>query len=97
MKRGKTGRYETTSVAGEKVQHPDFKARIQVPTLIIAAGADRIVSNQTIEKFIIGMRSTALVTIDGAKHELLQEADSYREQVWAAFDAFVPGSGDPML
>ena len=95
---GPTARWVHAScVAGEKVQHPDFKARIQVPTLIIAAGADRIVSNPTIEKFIIGMRSTALVTIDGAKHELLQEADSYREQVWAAFDAFVPGSGDPML
>jgi lysophospholipase len=95
---GPTARWVHAScVAGEKVQHPDFKAKIQVPTLIIAAGADRIVSNSTIEKFIIGMRSTALVTIDGAKHELLQEADFYREQVWAAFDAFVPGSGDPML
>ena len=35
-----------------------------------------------------------MVTIDGARHEILQEADIYREQFWAAFDAFVPGS-DP--
>jgi lysophospholipase len=95
---GPTARWVHAScVAGERVLDPDFKAKIQVPTLIVAAGADRIVSNQTIERFITGMRSTALVTIDGARHEILQEADVYREQFWAAFDAFVPGSGDPML
>jgi lysophospholipase len=33
------------------------------------------------------------VVIDGARHELLQEREGLREQVWAAFDAFVPGSG----
>lgn len=95
---GPTARWVHAScVAGQKVQDPDFKAKIQVPTLIVTAGADRIVSNETVERFIVGMRSTALVTIDGARHEILQEADVYREQFWAAFDAFVPGSGDPML
>lgn len=95
---GPTARWVYAScVAGERVLHPDFKAKIQVPTLIVAAGADRIVSNQIIERFIVGMRSTALVTVDGARHEILQESDVYRQQFWAAFDAFVPGSGDPML
>ncbi len=78
--------------AMDKIQTPAFKATVQIPTLIIAAGGDKIVSNRAIENYIIGMRSTALVTVDGAKHEMLQEADYYREQVWAAFDAFVPGS-----
>jgi lysophospholipase len=32
-----------------------------------------------------------MLTVDGARHELLQEADIFREQVLAAFDAFVPG------
>ena len=36
-----------------------------------------------------------MLTIDGARHEILQEADVYREQFLAAFDAFVPGSDDP--
>lgn len=74
------------------IQTPEFKATVQIPTLIIAAGADQIVSNRAIENYVQGMRSTALVTIDGAKHEMLQEADFYRDQVLAAFDAFVPGS-----
>ena len=32
--------------------------------------------------------------IDGARHEILQEADIYREQLLAAFDAFIPGTDD---
>ena len=39
-----------------------------------------------------GCESASLLTIDGARHEILQEADIYREQLLAAFDAFVPGS-----
>jgi lysophospholipase len=78
--------------AMDTVQTSSFKAKVQIPTLIIAAGGDQIVSNRTIENFIRGMRSTALVTIDGSKHEILQEADFYRDQALAAFDAFVPGT-----
>ncbi|MGB8816503.1 MAG: alpha/beta hydrolase [Rhizobiaceae bacterium] len=95
---GPTARWVHAScIAGEQVQEPDFKAKIQVPTLVVAAGDDKIVSNATIERFVVGMRSTALVTVDGGRHELLQEKDYFRDQVLAAFDAFVPGSGDPML
>ena len=35
-----------------------------------------------------------MLTIDGARHEILQEADIFREQLLAAFDAFVPGNDD---
>ena len=74
------------------VTQPEFKLKIQIPTLIIAAGADRVVSNAAIEQFIHGLRTGALVTVDGARHELLQEKDFYRDQVLAAFDAFIPGT-----
>lgn len=65
-----------------------------VPTLIIAAGGDRVVSTTRLERFASSTRNISLVTIDGAQHELLQEADIYRKQLWAAFDAFIPGSSD---
>ena len=74
------------------VSQAEFKSRIQIPSLIIAAGGDEIVGNSDIESFVRGLRTCALVTIDGARHELLQEQDYYRDQVLAAFDAFVPGS-----
>ena len=43
------------------------------------------------------MRSGSLLTIDGARHEILQEADIYREQFLAAFDAFIPGTGEQLM
>lgn len=78
----------------EAVQDPEFLARVNVPTLIVSAGADEVVSNPAIEQLALRLRAGSLVTIDGARHEMLQESDLYREQVLAAFDAFVPGSGD---
>jgi lysophospholipase len=75
-----------------EVIDPEFVVKIQVPALIIAAGNDRVVSTPAIENFVRGLRSGALVTIDGASHEVLQEADTFREQLFAAFDAFIPGS-----
>lgn len=81
-------------MAIERVTDPAFAARIHIPSLILSAGADRVVSNPAIERFSRQLRSTSLLTIDGARHELLQEADLYREQVMAAFFAFVEGTGD---
>lgn len=78
----------------DTVMDPDFMARIDIPILFVAAGADRVVSTPVTENYARGLRSGSLVTIDGARHEILQEADLYREQLLAAFDAFIPGS-DP--
>ena len=85
------------AVAAETVSTPDFLARNLVPTLIVAAGADKVVSTRAVEAYARRLRLASLLTIDGARHELLQEADLYREQLLAAFDAFVPGTGDGMV
>jgi lysophospholipase len=37
------------------------------------------------------MRSASLLTVDGSRHEILQEADLYREQMLAAAKAFMLG------
>ncbi|MER8862132.1 alpha/beta hydrolase [Mesorhizobium sp. M0751] len=76
------------------VSDPDFMAKIQVPLLMIAAGADQVVSTRAVEAYARRLRVGSLVMIDGARHEILQEADLYREQLLAAFDAFIPGTGD---
>ncbi|MET0597834.1 MAG: alpha/beta hydrolase [Mesorhizobium sp.] len=80
-------------LAVEAVERPEFAARIQIPTLLVAAGADRVVSTQAIERYARRLRSGRVLTIDGARHEILQERDRYREQLLGAFDAFVPGTG----
>jgi lysophospholipase len=38
------------------------------------------------------LRSGTHLVVVGSQHELLMEQDRYRSQLWAAFDAFVPGT-----
>ena len=71
----------------------NYPSQIQVPVLMLAAGADAIVSTPAIEEFAHHMRVGSHLVIPGSRHEILQEQDHYRAQFWAAFDAFVPGSG----
>lgn len=80
-------------VASQQVNTREFLRGNRIPTLFVAAGADTLVSTRAIEDYARRLRGASLVTIDGAKHEILQEADRYRAQFWAAFDAFIPGEG----
>ncbi|WP_416208047.1 alpha/beta fold hydrolase [Chelativorans sp. M5D2P16] len=75
-------------IATERVRDPDFMPAIRLPILFLAAGNDEVVSTPAIERYARGLRSARVLTIDGARHELLQEADPYREQALAAFNAF---------
>lgn len=74
------------------VNQTDFIAAIRVPALIFTAGNDRVVDSRAAQLYARKLRAGSHLTIDGARHELLQEADLYREQMLAAFDAFIPGS-----
>ncbi len=68
-----------------------FPPRVHVPILMIAAGEDKVVSNKAIDELALQLKAGDRLVIDGARHEMLQERESIRESVWAAFDAFVPG------
>ncbi len=74
------------------VRHPDFAEKLRIPTLMIATTTDRIVSPLAIERFSVTTKACHLIMLTGAQHELLQEREVYREQFWAGFDRFVPGS-----
>jgi lysophospholipase len=69
-----------------------FAPSVKVPTLIVAAGNDNVVSTRAIERFATRVKTCRHLVIAGAKHELLQERDEIRDQFWAAFDAYIPGS-----
>ncbi len=60
--------------------------------LLVAAGRDRVVSTAAIETFGSHLSPAAISSSPAAMHEILQEQDHYRDQFWAAFDAFVPGT-----
>jgi lysophospholipase len=69
-----------------------FMDSVKVPILIVAAGNDQIVSTPAIERFASRLKNCTRIVVAGAKHEILQERDQLREQFWAAFDAYIPGS-----
>lgn len=71
---------------------PGYASRLRQPLLLVAAGQDRVVSTPATGQFALRLRAGSHLTIPGARHEILMEQDRYREQFWAAFDAFVPGS-----
>jgi len=75
------------------LQQENFGKSVLVPTLIVAGGHEQVVSYLAIETLCRKMPNGALVTIDGARHEIMMERDIYRQQLWGAFDAFVPGGG----
>jgi len=75
----------------KRVNDPDFQATVRIPILFLAAGMDRVVSTPAIERYARCLRSARVLTIDGARHEILQEADIFREQALAAFETFAKG------
>lgn len=79
--------------AMREANDPDFAPAIRLPALIIAGGLDRLISLTAAESLAAGLRAGGQVIIPGGRHEILMERDAVREQFWAAFDAFIPGSG----
>ncbi|WP_137154678.1 alpha/beta hydrolase [Rhizobium sp. FKL33] len=82
----------------ETVSRMDHLHRIEIPTLVIAPSADKIVPYPYFEALSQRFRAGKLITIAGAEHELLQERDIFRDQTLAAIKAFIPGSdSDPLI
>lgn len=74
-----------------RVAEPDFGDAMPVPSLIVLAGADTVVSNAAAEGFSRRAKTVAHLRISGARHEILMERDTLRDQFWTAFDAFIEG------
>ena len=79
-----------------QINAPAFSTAIRVPLLIVAAGNDKMVSTRATERFAMRAKNCRHLVIAGARHEILQERDEIRDQFWAAFDAYVPGSNRTM-
>lgn len=66
--------------------------RPRAPVLIVAAGADRVVSNEGIRRLAQEVPGIALSFIPDSRHEILAERDEIRQQFLAAFDSFITTS-----
>lgn len=78
----------------EEFADPEYPRRVLTPTLVFAADNDRVIDGAALERFSTRLKAGRLVTLSPARHEILMERDEIREQFWAAFDAFVPGTRD---
>ena len=76
----------------DKFQDPRFGLKVRLPTLIVAAGADSVCATSVTERLAARLKAGHAIVIPGARHEILMEREAIREQFWAAFDAFIPGS-----
>ncbi|MGQ0671469.1 MAG: alpha/beta fold hydrolase [Hyphomicrobium sp.] len=72
-----------------RLQHPQYAVSMQVPTLLFAAGNDRIVETSAIEDFGVRLKVGTHILLPASKHEILQEADGIRQRFWATFDAYL--------
>lgn len=78
-----------------RLRDPRVPARITIPTLIVGAGADPVCGTPAAERFGARMKAGDILVLPDARHEILSERDAIRQDFWAAFDAFVPGSPVP--
>jgi lysophospholipase len=72
-----------------QIQAPDYAARVRVPILVVAAGADRVVDTPATEALAQRLKLGSQLLIAPARHEILQENDDIRGRFWAAFDAYM--------
>jgi lysophospholipase len=94
-----TARWISAMIDGiDEVMTMDHLRRIEVPSLIIAPSSDEIVPYSDYEHLSQIFRAGKLITIPGARHEVLQERDVFRVQALGAIEAFIPGSdADPSI
>jgi len=78
--------------AMKRFAEPNYSPQLRQPILLVAAGRDEVVSTPAIEAFGMNLLAGRHLILAGSRHEILQEQDHYRDQFWAAFDAFVPGT-----
>lgn len=70
-------------------ENEDFGEKNRTPILILAAGADTVVSSRASQALANRMRGASAIELMGARHEILMETDATRALFWRAFDAFV--------
>ena len=67
--------------------------RLLAPTLIVAAGRERVTVTEACRDFANRVANVSLVIIGDARHEILMEKDAVRAQFWVAFESFLSPPG----
>ncbi len=70
----------------EGFQAPNALAHLRLPILVWTAEQEQLVDNKAQEQVVNLLPNATLITIAGAKHEILMERDEFRAQFWQGFD-----------
>lgn len=85
--------------AGQAIAAPGVLEPIDIPAVIVAAGADRLVINAASRSASERMRRCRYLELPDAYHEILMETDDRRDVFWRAFDeladVIAPRDGAP--
>ncbi|TCL69689.1 alpha/beta hydrolase [Rhizobium sp. BK251] len=76
----------------DQVSTPEHLFSITIPTILIAPTRDGVVPYAAQEQLSRYFRAAQLIPVPGARHEIFQERDVYRNAALAALHAFIPGS-----
>lgn len=68
---------------------PGYLERIDLPVLMLSAGEDRLVNPASHIPVARRLPRGELVTVEGARHEIMMETDAIRAHFWQAFDRLV--------
>ncbi|MGE3624455.1 MAG: alpha/beta fold hydrolase [Bdellovibrionales bacterium] len=72
-----------------RIRQPDFLERIALPVLAICGGKDIVTPSAKSIALLRRMPNVEIVTIPGALHDIMNEADNYRSEAWRAIDGFL--------
>jgi lysophospholipase len=87
---GATGGWVKAALrSNQLIGRQSFLARIKVPVVILTAAKEKIVSNSAQARAAKQLAQGSQIVIADGYHELLQERDPIRTQVWRAFDSMV--------
>ncbi len=68
---------------------PGYAEGLSMPILIVQAGSDRLIDKARVALFAHRLPNGQLEFIEEARHEILKERDSIRDQFWTHFDKFM--------
>lgn len=72
-----------------QLQNPNYLKTIETPLLIAIAGQDQLVSNTAIRKAASFLKNAEIMELPGAQHEIIMEADAYRQPFIDRFFTFI--------
>jgi lysophospholipase len=72
------------------INNDDLLKKISAPTLFITAGDEQVVDNVATLRIAAKIPDARQVEIAGARHEIVMERDSMRQQMLEYFDNFLP-------